>query len=591
MAKKRAYSYTRVSTSMQIDGYSLTAQKARIDNYAKSLDIDIIREFSDEGKSGKSIEGREEFKRMLDCIRAGEDIDYIIVYKLSRFGRNTRDILDTFEFIQDYDVDLICVEDGIDSSRGIGKVIITILGALSELERENISVQTMEGRKEKARQGKWNGGQAPYGYEIVDGKLEIVEDEAKIVRMIYDLFINDNGMKKVADHLNDRGYRRKPYKNNSLELFTSDFVKRVLDNEVYMGKISYGKRQRQKKKGTRNQYETVKNDDYIVSEGIHKAIVSEDVWQKAHKKRKETGVASIKKHSLNHEHKLSGILKCPVCGDSMYGNVNRKRKKVGTEEKYYDNFYYCCKHRKLAAGKKCNFRKQPSQKKIDYEVYSALMSADMGDVIIEELKAKMLEESNKEKMKKDLEGLKKTDRTLEVQINNINARIDGLDVDDAAYKLKYANLVKVQDKKFKDQARVKKAIEELEKKIKNEIIMSNSLVYEHKALHEYLQKWWKMSQLEQKKFFRKYIERVEIFEDYDRNKRGVKKIIFKFPLRFTTNDPLQGDLVPHKNAKLIEKDGKMIPDRWEYVNDYVMADGLEWDKEGHVETVVLMSRK
>ena len=72
MAKKRAYSYTRVSTSMQIDGFSLAAQKARIDNYAKSLDIDIIREFSDEGKSGKSIEGREEFKRMLDYIKAGE---------------------------------------------------------------------------------------------------------------------------------------------------------------------------------------------------------------------------------------------------------------------------------------------------------------------------------------------------------------------------------------------------------------------------------------------------------------------------------------------------------------------------------------
>lgn len=57
---------------MQIDGFSLAAQKARIDNYAKSLDIDIIREFSDEGKSGKSIEGREEFKRMLDYIKAGE---------------------------------------------------------------------------------------------------------------------------------------------------------------------------------------------------------------------------------------------------------------------------------------------------------------------------------------------------------------------------------------------------------------------------------------------------------------------------------------------------------------------------------------
>lgn len=302
-------------------------------------------------------------KGCLIILRQVKKVDYIIVYKLSRFGRNIKDILYTFEFIRDYKVNLMCVEDGIDSSKSVEKVIITILGALSELERENIAVQTMEGRKEKARQGKWNGGQAPYGYKIVDGELEIVEEEAKIVRMIYNLFINDNGMKKVADHLNDRDYRRKLYKNNSIELFTSDFVKRVLDNEVYMGKIAYGKRKTQKKKGTRDQYETVKSDDYIVSDGVHKAIVSEDVWQKAHKKRKETGVARIKTHSLDHEHKLSGILKCPVCGDSVDGNVNRKRKTVGTEEKYYDNFYYCCKHRKLAAGKKCNLESSHHRKR------------------------------------------------------------------------------------------------------------------------------------------------------------------------------------------------------------------------------------
>ncbi len=591
MPKQRAYSYTRVSTAMQIEGYSLDAQKDRIESYAKSRDIDIIREFSDEGKSGKSIEGREEFKRMLDYVKAEEGIDYIIVYKLSRFGRNTRDILDTFELLQDYGVDLICVEDGIDSSKGIGKIIITILGALAELERDNIAVQTMEGRKEKARQGKWNGGQAPFGYKLVDGELKVVQEEAEIVRLIYKTYLDGNGMMRVANFLNDRGYRRKPYKNNTLKRFTGDFIKNVLDNEVYMGKIAFGKRQRQKKKGSRNQYEMVKCKDYILSEGIHEAIVSEEVWQKAAAKRKRTGVWNIKRHSLSHEHKLSGILKCPICGDSMYGNVSRKRKKGESGAYYKDTFYYCCKRRKLVDGKKCSFKRQPSEEKIDNEVYSALMSADMSDAILQEIRSKMLETSDKKRLEQELKELEKTKRTLMKQIELIGKRLDGLDVDDVAYAMKYDDLVADQDNKYTALARVKEEIRDTDHRLQKEIIVSNSLIDEHHAIQEYLQNWNRMSELEQKKFYIRYIERVELFEDFEKNDRAVKKIVFRFPLRFWMTDPLKGEIVPHKNAKLIKKDGKMIYDRWEYQGESKMTNEICWDKDGNVETVCLMSRE
>ena len=85
-----------------------------------------------------------------------------------------------------------CVEDGIDSSKDSGKLMISVLSAVAEIERENILVQTMEGRKQKAREGKWNGGFAPYGYELVNGELQIAEDEAEIIRLIYDKFIHTN---------------------------------------------------------------------------------------------------------------------------------------------------------------------------------------------------------------------------------------------------------------------------------------------------------------------------------------------------------------------------------------------------------------
>ena len=167
--------YTRVSTTMQVDGYSLDAQKEKLRHYAEFQNMEIVNEYSDEGKSGKSVEGRPEFQRM-----------------------------------QDFGLNLICVEDGIDSSKDSGKLMISVLSAVAEIERENILVQTMGGRKQKARAGKWNGGFAPYGYELVNGELQIAEDEAEVIRLIYDKFIHTNmGIVAIATWLNQHGYKKK----------------------------------------------------------------------------------------------------------------------------------------------------------------------------------------------------------------------------------------------------------------------------------------------------------------------------------------------------------------------------------------------
>ena len=87
-----------------------------------------------------------------------DGVSYVLVFKLSRFGRNAADVLATLQVMQDFGVNLICVEDGIDSSKDAGKLMISVLSAVAEIERENIRVQTMEGRMQKAREGKWNGG-------------------------------------------------------------------------------------------------------------------------------------------------------------------------------------------------------------------------------------------------------------------------------------------------------------------------------------------------------------------------------------------------------------------------------------------------
>ena len=149
--------------------------------------------------------------RMLNDSEDGKDgVDFVLVFKLSRLGRNAADVLSSLQLMQDYGVNLICVEDGIDSSKEADKLLISIIAAVAEMERENIRVQTMAGREQKAREGKWNGGFAPYGYRMENGELVIAEDEVEIIQMIFDRYIHTNdGINGVANYLNNHGYTKK----------------------------------------------------------------------------------------------------------------------------------------------------------------------------------------------------------------------------------------------------------------------------------------------------------------------------------------------------------------------------------------------
>ncbi len=105
---------------MQVDGYSLDAQRDKLRKYAAYEDMIVAGEYSDEGFSGKNIQGRQEFQRMLNDIQDGkDDVSYVLVFKLSRFGRNAADVLNSLQLMQDFGVNLICVEDGERSAREV----------------------------------------------------------------------------------------------------------------------------------------------------------------------------------------------------------------------------------------------------------------------------------------------------------------------------------------------------------------------------------------------------------------------------------------------------------------------------------------
>lgn len=271
--KTKVYIYTRVSTAMQIDGYSLDAQKARMKAYAGFNDYQIVGEYEDAGKSGKSIEGRASFCRMMEDIKSGKDgVAYVLVFKLSRFGRNAADVLSTLQVMQDFGVNLICVEDGIDSSKDAGKLMISVLSAVAEIERENIRVQTMEGRIQKAREGRWNGGFAPYGYRLVDGVLQINEDEAPAIRTIFEQYVNtDTGANGLSKYLETHGFQKLARQNGTSPLFSATLIRAILKNPVYCGKIAFGRRKLEKIHGTRNEYHQVPQENYLLVDGLHRA--------------------------------------------------------------------------------------------------------------------------------------------------------------------------------------------------------------------------------------------------------------------------------------------------------------------------------
>ena len=101
--QQKCYIYIRVSTSMQVEGYSLEAQRERLNKFADYQGMEVVREYCDAGRSGKNITGRPEFTQMLRDITDDRDgISYILVFKLSRFGRNAADVLNSLQYIQDY---------------------------------------------------------------------------------------------------------------------------------------------------------------------------------------------------------------------------------------------------------------------------------------------------------------------------------------------------------------------------------------------------------------------------------------------------------------------------------------------------------
>lgn len=537
--RTKCYIYIRVSTAMQVDGYSLEAQKDRLTKFAEFQDMEVVREYCDAGKSGKSITGRPEFTQMLQDVADDKDgVEYILVFKLSRFGRNAADVLNSLQYIQDFGVNLICVEDGIDSSKDSGKLTITVLSAVAEIERENILVQTMEGRKQKAREGKWNGGQAPFGYTLDSkkGMLLVNPEEAEVVKIIYNKFVNEGmGADTICNYLNQHGYAKKKNRSHELNYFTRGLIRKILDNPVYIGKIAYGKSSTEKIKGTRDQYHRVRNDDFLLAEGLHDAIIDLDLWEGARAKREETGVKWVKTHSLEHEHILTGLLKCPVCGVGMSGTVRRRKNKSTGE--YKDDFYYRCKHRKkINESDFCNCSLVLNQNELNGEVEKHIMDLvnheDCRAFIIRRMETKV-DVSSLELEREQLRGQL---RQLSGAKKKLTDMLDRLDVSDKHYDRKYQDMHDRLDNLYDKIGDIDDQLQDVNEKIRMayENQITSKQVYQILTCFDKI--YFEMTDMEKKEFFRNFIDEIELYSERQSDGRIVKQINFNFPVYYNGNE-------------------------------------------------------
>lgn len=235
---KKACVYTRVSTDAQgEDGkVSLPEQERMAKACIESKGWRYVRTYEDNGYTGRNT-NRPALQEMLNDVRDGK-IEAIVIFKLDRLSRKQTDTMNIIENdILQHNVDLVSLNETLDTTTPWGRAMIGILSSFNQLESENIALRTTMGRYATAREGGYAGGKPPLGYKAVNGKLEIVPEEAEIVRKVFEMRANHMTMQAIADSLNEMGYRSKKGKE-----FKHSSIQTILANEdTYRGNYRYGK--------------------------------------------------------------------------------------------------------------------------------------------------------------------------------------------------------------------------------------------------------------------------------------------------------------------------------------------------------------
>lgn len=301
--------YVRVSTAMQ-DELSPDAQIRLGLDYAKKNGLHVSKEhiYVEHGISGRKAEKRPEFLRMIATAKSEEHpFSAILVWKFSRFARNQEESIVYKSMLKKKcDVDVISVSEPV-TEGPFGSLIERIIEWMDEYYSVRLSGEVTRGMTEKALRGGYQA-RPPLGYRIAEhGKPPvIVPEEAPIVKLIFDLYVNQKkGFFDIARELNRLGYQtshRKPFERRSIEY--------IIQNPTYCGMIRWNR-------STNETNEIKPREEWIVTEGHHEAIISKELFDQAQERFNREYTPKGSRPSSTYKHWLSGLVKCPACGRTM----------------------------------------------------------------------------------------------------------------------------------------------------------------------------------------------------------------------------------------------------------------------------------
>ena len=397
--------YCRVSTKEQAEeGYSLEAQEDLCRSVCINMGIseESIKIYKDEGISGKSIEGREQLKRLLNDIEDGI-ITLVCVWKLNRLSRSMVDTAMMLEKMREKGVKIKALDQPIDLETSFGRLSVNLTASIAQYERENIAENVKIGMRVRAKNGEWNGG-AVIGYDNKKEKgksgLVINQQEASLVRKIFNMFLEGKGYRTIASILNAQGYRTKGNKGREKKKFSGDAIKYILTNSLYIGKVSFNKRVGRK---------IVERVEFS---GIHEAIIDKDIWEKVQRLIKEKkGQPS---RVMNGKALLTGKMKCPYCGASMVIGTSVYKRKDGTKSKY---IFYKCSQKTAKGDNACDMKHIVKGKEIERQVIDKLRILGESNKILEDVIQGIKSENEK-----NIEPLKEEAELVLQKINKAKER-------------------------------------------------------------------------------------------------------------------------------------------------------------------------
>lgn len=302
-----AVGYCRFSSEHQKE-LSIEAQQREISKYAKANGFEIVEWYIDRAYSGKTI-NRPEFQRLLKDVESkGRNFEAVIVHKIDRFSRNTVDSIQYREILAEYKVKLFSVTEKIEDN----DLMYEIMAVINQNYLKNLAKEVMKGHKEKAYKMEFNGGTPPLGYDIVDSKYVINEQEAVIVSEIFNMAAKGYGYNTIINVLNEKGYRTKI--GNT---FGKNSLYDILKNERYKGVYIFNKRDKRSRDNTRNSRKFKDESEIIRIEGGCPAIVSAELWDRANTARRLSAKTTT---SAKTPYLLTGLIYCGECGCKMHGN-------------------------------------------------------------------------------------------------------------------------------------------------------------------------------------------------------------------------------------------------------------------------------